>query len=105
VPAHRPLRGGGERMHGPLNLVPAHAPLPAPQDTAKALYDVAAGGVLLDLCRAGTPLIEIVTHPDLRTAADAAALVSHVVGVLRAVGASEASMETVRANPTQPSSH
>jgi len=36
------------------------------QDTGKSLHDMRPGETLLDLNRAGTGLMEIVTKPDLR---------------------------------------
>ena len=66
------------------------------QDTAKTFYDVTPDTALLDLNRAGTGLIELVTHPDLRSSTDASAFVTKLQGVLRALGASHASLEEVR---------
>ena len=48
---------------------------------------------LLDFNRAGTPLVEIVTEPDLRSAAQAATLAREIQRILRHAGASEADME------------
>lgn len=48
---------------------------------------------LLDFNRAGTPLMEIVSEPDLRTAEEAKAYAETVQGILRAVGSSDADME------------
>lgn len=47
----------------------------------------------VDLNRAGTPLGEIVTHPDFRTSWQAFDYVNHVRQTLRWVGASDADME------------
>jgi aspartyl-tRNA(Asn)/glutamyl-tRNA(Gln) amidotransferase subunit B len=47
----------------------------------------------LDFNRSGVPLIEIVTEPDLRSAADAAECFSRVREVLVALGASDGNME------------
>jgi len=47
----------------------------------------------IDLNRAGTPLAEIVTEPDFRTAWEAYDYVNHVRRALQWVGASEADME------------
>ena len=47
----------------------------------------------IDLNRAGTPLAEIVTEPDFRTAWEAYDYVNHVRRTLQWVGASEADME------------
>ncbi|HEY7286343.1 MAG TPA: Asp-tRNA(Asn)/Glu-tRNA(Gln) amidotransferase subunit GatB [Vicinamibacterales bacterium] len=47
----------------------------------------------VDLNRAGTPLIEIVTEPDLRTAKDAAAFFSYLRELLVAIGVNDGNME------------
>jgi aspartyl-tRNA(Asn)/glutamyl-tRNA(Gln) amidotransferase subunit B len=48
---------------------------------------------LVDYNRAGVPLIEIVTEPDLRSAADAALCFSRLREVLTAIGVSDGNME------------
>jgi aspartyl-tRNA(Asn)/glutamyl-tRNA(Gln) amidotransferase subunit B len=48
---------------------------------------------MVDLNRSGTPLMEIVTEPDLRSAADARDYAMELRAVLRTIGASEADME------------
>lgn len=50
-------------------------------------------GTLCDYNRAGTPLMEIVTEPDLRSAEEAVALAKEVQAILRYVGSSDADME------------
>jgi aspartyl-tRNA(Asn)/glutamyl-tRNA(Gln) amidotransferase subunit B len=52
-----------------------------------------AGYSLVDYNRAGVPLLEIVSKPDLRSADDARAYVSELRSILLAVGASDAKME------------
>jgi aspartyl-tRNA(Asn)/glutamyl-tRNA(Gln) amidotransferase subunit B len=47
----------------------------------------------LDFNRAGVPLIEIVTEPDLRSAADAAACFAHLRELLVALGVNDGNME------------
>src|SRR4029078_4838326 len=47
----------------------------------------------LDFNRSGVPLIEIVTEPDLRSAADAAACFARVREVVVALGANDGNME------------
>ena len=70
------------------------------EDTGKSLHQGSADGriggathSLLDFNRAGIPLVEIVTRPDIRDAAVARAYVAELREVLRGVGASEARME------------
>ena len=48
---------------------------------------------LLDYNRAGTPLMEIVTEPDLRSAEEARVLAENVQKILRYVGSSQCDME------------
>jgi aspartyl-tRNA(Asn)/glutamyl-tRNA(Gln) amidotransferase subunit B len=52
-----------------------------------------AGYSLVDYNRAGVPLLEIVSEPDLRSADDARAYVSELRAILLATGASDAKME------------
>jgi aspartyl-tRNA(Asn)/glutamyl-tRNA(Gln) amidotransferase subunit B len=52
-----------------------------------------AGYSLVDYNRAGVPLLEIVSKPDLRSADDARAYVSELRAILLATGASDAKME------------
>jgi aspartyl-tRNA(Asn)/glutamyl-tRNA(Gln) amidotransferase subunit B len=47
----------------------------------------------VDLNRAGTPLIEIVTEPDLRTAKEAAAFFGYLRELLMAIGVNDGNME------------
>lgn len=63
------------------------------EDAAKNLHDAATGSTLVDYNRAGVPLLEIVTEPDLRSPAEAKALLQEIQAILRAVGASDADME------------
>jgi aspartyl-tRNA(Asn)/glutamyl-tRNA(Gln) amidotransferase subunit B len=67
------------------------------EDTGKLVHSgdsLHAGGVsLVDLNRSGTPLMEIVTEPDLGSAADARDYAMELRAMLRTIGASEADME------------
>jgi aspartyl-tRNA(Asn)/glutamyl-tRNA(Gln) amidotransferase subunit B len=63
------------------------------EDAGKSIHDGSASDTLLDLNRAGVPLIEIVSEPDLRSAADAAEYLRKLREIVRAVGASDADME------------
>lgn len=51
------------------------------------------GGSLVDYNRSGTPLMEIVSDPDMRSSQEAAAYAKMVQSIMRYVGASEADME------------
>lgn len=50
-------------------------------------------GTFLDFNRAGTPLVEIVTQPDIRSAQEAQLFAKEVQRILRHIGASDADME------------
>jgi len=52
-----------------------------------------AGGSLVDFNRAGAPLMEIVTEPDIRSAKEAQTFAKMIQKILRYVGSSEADME------------
>lgn len=62
------------------------------EDDAGKLTHV-RNGSLVDFNRAGTPLMEIVSEPDLRNAADACAYAREIQKIVRYVGSSDADME------------
>lgn len=61
------------------------------EDAGKSMHG--AGGTRVDLNRAGTPLIEIVGQPDLRSADEAVAYLRELRGILVTVGACDGNME------------
>ncbi|CAE6477101.1 unnamed protein product [Rhizoctonia solani] len=63
------------------------------QDTAKSTTPAHSDVTRVDLCRAGAPLMEIVSEPDMRSPEEAAAYVRSLQALLRAVGASDCNME------------
>lgn len=63
------------------------------QDTAKS--QTVASEVLVDLNRAGTGLMEIVTEPHMRSSDEAGAFVRKLQGLLRRVGSGDGDMEKV----------
>ena len=70
------------------------------EDTGKSTHMGGSGGrihgsdySLIDFNRAGVPLVEIVSRPDLRTSEQARQYVTELRGILLAVGASDAKME------------
>lgn len=65
------------------------------QDTAKSVTNPRTRTSLIDLNRAGTGLLEIVTEPDLRTPEQAAEYVRSLQELLRAVGVSDGNMDAV----------
>ena len=69
------------------------------EDTGKTTHMGGGGRIheadysLVDYNRAGVPLMEIVSRPDIRTAEQARAYVSELRGVLKALGVSDVKME------------
>jgi aspartyl-tRNA(Asn)/glutamyl-tRNA(Gln) amidotransferase subunit B len=65
------------------------------QDTGKTIMTTRQGGTesLVDFNRAGSALIEIVFHPDLRSASDAATTVETLRNLLRHIGTCDGKME------------
>ncbi|HVM90518.1 MAG TPA: Asp-tRNA(Asn)/Glu-tRNA(Gln) amidotransferase subunit GatB [Verrucomicrobiae bacterium] len=63
------------------------------EDAAKNTHDASSNATLVDFNRAGVPLLEIVSEPDLRSPAEAKAYVQEIQAIMRAIGASEADME------------
>ncbi|KAI9277745.1 glutamyl-tRNA amidotransferase B subunit [Umbelopsis sp. AD052] len=95
---HKPVSQGGE-----LELA-THDGVPEPmqvrieqiqleQDTGKSIHDMRPDMTLLDLNRAGSGLMEIVTKPDMRSALQAGQFVKKLQALLRCVGSSNANME------------
>ncbi|HYE60212.1 MAG TPA: Asp-tRNA(Asn)/Glu-tRNA(Gln) amidotransferase subunit GatB [Candidatus Kapabacteria bacterium] len=62
------------------------------EDTAKLMHDK-DGNTLVDFNRAGTPLVEIVTDPDFKTALEAKTFCQELQMMLRSLGVSDADME------------
>ncbi|KAJ2948465.1 hypothetical protein O0L34_g7714 [Tuta absoluta] len=63
------------------------------QDSGKSLHDAELKRSLVDLNRAGAPLIELVFEPDLEDGEEAAALVKELVLIVQRLGACTARME------------
>ena len=63
------------------------------EDAGKLVHDRYPGKTAVDLNRAGVPLAEIVSEPDLRTPAEARAYLTTLRQILVYAGASECSME------------
>jgi aspartyl-tRNA(Asn)/glutamyl-tRNA(Gln) amidotransferase subunit B len=62
------------------------------EDTGKTTHQP-DGTALIDYNRCGTPLLEIVTHPDIHSAADASAYLEELKQVLQYLGVSDCDME------------
>jgi len=96
-----PLAQNGKILISPLDgldysLTVAIEQLQLEQDTGKSLHDVYPDMTLMDLNRAGTGLMEIVTKPDMRTSKEAGILVKKLQALLRAVNSSDGNMDEVR---------
>lgn len=63
------------------------------EDAGKSIHDQSPAHSFVDLNRAGTGLIEIVTRPELTNAADAAAFLGEIRRTVRYLGISDANME------------
>jgi aspartyl-tRNA(Asn)/glutamyl-tRNA(Gln) amidotransferase subunit B len=92
----RPLSTGGEvalqsAERGPIQVRIER--LHVEEDAGKSLHDRIPGKTAVDLNRAGVPLAEIVSGPDLRSPAEARAYLTTVRQLLVYAGVSECSME------------
>jgi aspartyl-tRNA(Asn)/glutamyl-tRNA(Gln) amidotransferase subunit B len=63
------------------------------EDAGKLTHDKSGEFSLVDLNRAGTPLLEIITQPVLSSGAEAAEFMKNLQSILRALGISDADME------------
>jgi len=63
------------------------------EDAGKSLHDQDEHYSYVDLNRAGVPLIEIVTEPDIRSAEEASALLTEMRKLVRHLGVSDGNME------------
>ncbi|TCC91617.1 Asp-tRNA(Asn)/Glu-tRNA(Gln) amidotransferase subunit GatB [Pedobacter frigiditerrae] len=63
------------------------------EDAGKSLHDQNAKYSYVDLNRAGVPLIEIVTEPDIRSAEEASALLTEIRSLVRHLNVSDGNME------------
>ncbi len=63
------------------------------EDAGKSLHEGLAGASAIDLNRAGTPLIEIVSEPDMRSAKEAIAYMKKVHTLVRYLGICDGNMQ------------
>jgi aspartyl-tRNA(Asn)/glutamyl-tRNA(Gln) amidotransferase subunit B len=63
------------------------------EDAGKSIHDRFPGATAIDLNRAGVPLAEIVSEPDMRSAAEAGAYLRTLKQILEYAGVSDVSME------------
>ena len=62
-------------------------------DAGKSIHAQAENASYVDLNRAGTPLVEIVSEPDMRSAAEAVAYLKALHGIVTYLGVSDGNME------------
>ncbi len=79
--------GGGRRKV--VGITRAHLE----EDAGKSLHEDFHGMSGIDLNRAGTPLLEIVTEPDMRSAAEAVAYMKKLHTLVRWLGISDGNMQ------------
>lgn len=63
------------------------------EDAGKLVHDNSGSGSLVDLNRAGVPLIEIVSEPDISDAEEAVAYLKKLRSILRYIGVCDGNME------------
>ncbi len=63
------------------------------QDAGKSIHDLDPIATMVDLNRAGTALMEIVSFPDMRSSEEAAAYVKKIRSILRYLGTCDGDME------------
>lgn len=86
--------------HGQLTLETAHGERTIPirrihmeEDAGKNVHDAAPGVSLIDLNRAGTPLLEIVSEPDLRSSDEAAEYLRALRDIVVYLGINDGNLE------------
>ena len=82
-------RTGREAYEKVVTLTRAHLE----EDAGKSLHEDFAGMTGIDLNRAGTPLLEIVTEPDMRSAAEAVAYAKALHGLVVWLGICDGNMQ------------
>ncbi|VWD19250.1 aspartyl/glutamyl-tRNA(Asn/Gln) amidotransferase subunit B [Burkholderia lata] len=87
VPANE--KAGKEAYEKTVNLTRAHLE----EDAGKSLHEDFAGMTGIDLNRAGTPLLEIVTEPEMRSAAEAVAYAKALHGLVVWLGICDGNMQ------------
>mgnify|MGYP002629649225 CR=1 FL=1 len=86
---HPLATGGGIEVHGRrIELERLHLE----EDAGRSTH-ASGGASLVDLNRAGVPLVEIVSRPQLRTPEEAAAFMKEVRRIVRYLGVSDGNME------------
>jgi len=63
------------------------------EDAGKSVHDLFDGSTAIDLNRAGTPLLEIVSEPDIRSAQEAVAYAKHIHSLVRYIDICDGNMQ------------
>ncbi len=84
-----PLSGNGEPYEKTVRITRAHLE----EDAGKSLHEDHHGMTGIDLNRAGTPLLEIVSEPDMRSAAEAVAYAKTLHSLVRWIGICDGNMQ------------
>ncbi len=79
----------GEQKHKTVNLTRAHLE----EDAGKSLHEDYHGKSGIDLNRAGTPLLEIVTEPEMRSSKEAVAYAKALHGLVTWLGICDGNMQ------------
>ncbi|MGX7005173.1 Asp-tRNA(Asn)/Glu-tRNA(Gln) amidotransferase subunit GatB [Caballeronia sp. KNU42] len=87
VPANE--KTGKDAYEKTVNLTRAHLE----EDAGKSLHEDFAGMTGIDLNRAGTPLLEIVTEPEMRSAAEAVAYAKSLHSLVQWLGICDGNMQ------------
>ena len=83
------LGQGEDQTEKTINLTRAHLE----EDAGKSLHEDFQGKSGIDLNRAGTPLLEIVTEPDMRSSAEAVAYAKALHSLVRWIGICDGNMQ------------
>ncbi len=83
------MEEGKETAHKTVRLVRAHLE----EDAGKSLHEDFIAQTGIDLNRAGTPLLEIVTEPDMRSSAEAVAYAKELHKIVTWIGICDGNMQ------------
>ena len=97
TPSNSPLQGGEKTRTKRIRITRAHLE----EDAGKNIHPEGLPYSLVNYNRAGCPLLEIVTEPDIESAEEARIFLQELRNIVRYVGASVADMEkgTMRCEP------
>ena len=84
-----PSTGSGQAYEKEVRITRAHLE----EDAGKSLHEDFHGMTGIDLNRAGTPLLEIVTEPDMRSSAEAVAYAKALHSLVRWIGICDGNMQ------------